>query len=96
MVIVNETFARKMWGDTPAIGQLYFPGSLEGSVGVAEAASPRDEDSPQPVYLPRRKRAVVQDFRRWVVPGAEQMAAVLERILGSPAPSAPVTRAIQK
>ena len=37
VAIVNETFARKMWGDTPAIGQRFIlRGHLTEVVGVAE------------------------------------------------------------
>src|SRR5207248_154988 len=37
VAIVNETFARKMWGDTPAIGQRFILlGHLREVVGVAE------------------------------------------------------------
>jgi hypothetical protein len=54
VAIVNKTFARKMWGETPAIGQRFISGNLTEVVGVAEDGKYHDlEESPQPaVYLP--------------------------------------------
>ncbi len=55
MAIVNQTFARKMWGEAPAIGQHFILwGNLTEVVGVAEDGKYHDlEESPQPaVYLP--------------------------------------------
>jgi hypothetical protein len=52
---VNETFARKMWGDTPAVGQRFiFLGNLREVVGVTEDGKYLEiQESPQPVvYLP--------------------------------------------
>ena len=54
MAIVNETFARKMWGDTPAIGQRFvLRGHLTEVVGVVEDGKYHNmQESPQPVvYL---------------------------------------------
>src|SRR6266446_1729818 len=54
VAIVNETFARKMWGDTPAIGQRFVVrGHLTEVVGVAEDGKYHNmQESPQPVvYL---------------------------------------------
>ena len=55
VAIVNETFARKMWGETPAMGQRFiFLGHLREVVGVTEDGKYHEiQDSPQPaVYLP--------------------------------------------
>ena len=55
VAIVNETFARKMWGDTPAIGQRFIlRDHLREVVGVVEDGKYHDmQESPQPVvYLP--------------------------------------------
>jgi predicted permease len=55
VAIVNKTFARKMWSETPAIGQRFVVGGkLTEVVGVAEDGKYHDmQESPQPVvYLP--------------------------------------------
>jgi predicted permease len=54
VAIVNETFARKMWGDTSAIGQRFIVrGHLTEVVGVVEDGKYHNmQESPQPVaYL---------------------------------------------
>ncbi len=54
VAIVNETFARKMWGDTPAIGQRYLlRDRLTEVIGVAEDGKYHNmQEPPQPVvYL---------------------------------------------
>ena len=54
VAIVNETFARKMWGDTSAVGQHFvLRGHLTEVVGVAEDGKYHNmQESPQPVvYL---------------------------------------------
>ena len=54
VAIVNQTFARKMWGQTPAIGQHFIlAGHLTEVVGVAEDGKYHDlQESPQPVVYP--------------------------------------------
>ncbi|HEV2272657.1 MAG TPA: ADOP family duplicated permease [Acidobacteriaceae bacterium] len=55
VAVVNETFARKMWGGTPPIGQRFVVrGKLTEVVGVAQDGKYHDmQESPQPVaYLP--------------------------------------------
>jgi predicted permease len=55
VAIVNETFARKMWGDTPALGQRFiFLDHLREVVGVVEDGKYHNmQESPEPVvYLP--------------------------------------------
>jgi hypothetical protein len=88
VAIVNQTFARKMWGVTPAIGQRFIlQGSLTEVVGIAEDGKYHDlEESPQPaVYLPlsqveaSEKVFVVRSQR----PSGE-MAAALQRTLNVP------------
>src|SRR2546430_279561 len=55
VAIVNKTFARKMWGDTPAIGQRFiFLDHLREVVGAAEDGKYHAmQDPPQPAgHLP--------------------------------------------
>jgi len=55
VAVVNETFARAMWGETQAIGQRFIlSGKLTEVVGVAENGKYHDlEERPQAVaYLP--------------------------------------------
>ena len=55
VAIVNETFARKMWGETPAIGQRFIlMDHLREVVGVAEDGKYHEiMEPPQPVvFLP--------------------------------------------
>jgi predicted permease len=95
VAIVNETFARKMWGDTPAIGQRFiFLGHLREVVGVAEDGKYHQmQESPQPVvYLPLSQSEqantifVVRSYR-----AQNEMAAVIERKLSDLQPNAPIT-----
>src|SRR5207244_4508966 len=94
VAIVNETFARKMWGDTPAIGQRFIlRGHLTEVVGVAEDGKYHNmQESPQPVvylslsqnessnviFLARSRRAM------------SEMAATLERTLSGLEPNAQI------
>src|SRR6266705_495427 len=95
VAIVNETFAQKMWGDTPAIGQRFIIlGHLREVVGVAENGKYHEmQESPQPVvYLPlpqseQRHTTFVVRSRR----AGNEMAAALERTLSSLEPNAPIT-----
>jgi predicted permease len=95
VAIVNETFAQKMWGDTPAIGQRFIIlGHLREVVGVAENGKYHEmQESPQPVvYLPlpqseQRHTTFVVRSRR----AQNEMAAALERTLSSLEPNAPIT-----
>jgi predicted permease len=94
VAIVNQTFARKMWGETPAIGQHFIvSGHLTEVVGVAEDGKYHDlQESPQPVvYLPfsqseTGERVFVVRARRT----PSEMAAALERTLGGIEPSVPI------
>jgi predicted permease len=95
VAIVNETFSRKMWGDTPAIGQRFiFLDHLREVVGVAEDGKYHHmQESPQPVvYLPLSQSE--QSFGTFVVrPSRAQseMAAALERTLSGLEPNAIIT-----
>ena len=95
VAIVNETFAQKMWGDTPAIGQRFIIlGHLREVVGVAENGKYHEmQESPEPVvYLPLSQSDqwhttfVVRSYR-----APNQMAPELERILSAMEPNAPIT-----
>jgi len=95
VAVVNETFARKMWSEKPAIGQRFLlRGNLTEVVGVAEDGKYHDlQEPPQPVvYVPlaqgdQSEMVFVVRSRR--APG--EMAAVLKRTFSSVEPNAPVT-----
>jgi hypothetical protein len=95
VAIVNETFARKMWGDTPAIGQRFiFLDHLREVVGLAEDGKYHAiQESPQPVvYLPLSQSE--QWFGTFVVRSSQaqnEMAAALERLLSGLEPNAIIT-----
>ncbi len=91
VAIVNQTFARKMWGQTPAVGQHFIlKGHLTEVVGVAEDGKYHDlQESPQPVVYPPFSQSdtneavfVVRSPRR-----PNEMAAALERTLSSIEPA---------
>jgi predicted permease len=94
VAIVNETFARKMWRETPAIGQHFIVwGHLTEVVGVAQDGKYHDlQEPPQPVvYL-----ALSQDEDKhaiFVVRSPRtpaEMAAALEPALSSIEPNVPI------
>ncbi len=95
VAIVNQTFARKLWGETPAMGQRFIVwGHLTEVVGVAEDGKYHDlQESPQPVaYLPFSQSEtgervfVVRSLRT-----PSEMAAALERTLSGIEPNVPIT-----
>ena len=95
VAIVNQTFARKMWGQTPSIGQRFIVwGHLTEVVGVAEDGKYHDlQESPQAVaYLPFSQSEtgegvfVVRSQR-----APSEMVAELEHTLGSIEPNVPIT-----
>jgi hypothetical protein len=95
VAIVNETFARKMWSETPAIGQHFIvSGHLTEVVGVAQEGKYHDmQESPQPVvYLPLSQSEdsdaifVVRSKR-----APNEMAPALERTLSDIEPDVPIT-----
>jgi predicted permease len=94
VAIVNETFAQKMWGHAPAIGQHFIvSGNLTEVVGVVETGKYHDmQESPQPVvYLPTSQNDggesifIVRSQR-----APSEMTAALQRTLGSIAPDVPI------
>jgi predicted permease len=95
VAIVNATFARKMWGDTPAIGQRFILlGHLREVVGVAEDGKYHEmQESSQPVvYLPLSQSEqantvfVVRSNR-----AQKEMVPSIERSLNAIEPNAPIT-----
>jgi predicted permease len=94
VAIVNETFARKMWGDTPAIERRFILRShLTEVVGVAEDGKYHNrQEPPQPVvYLPSSQNEpgnviVVARSRR----ATNEMAAALQRTLSGLEPDAQI------
>jgi MacB-like periplasmic core domain/FtsX-like permease family len=100
VAIVNKTFARKMWGETPsgetqAIGHRFIlSGNLTEVVGVAEDGKYHDlQEAPQPaVYLPlsqieQSDTVLVVRSRR----APSEIAAALERTLSGIVPNVPIT-----
>jgi len=92
VAIVNASFAQKMWGDTPAIGQRFIIlDHLREVVGIVEDAKYHEmQESPQPVvYLPlsqseqRRLVFVVRSPR-----AHNETAPALERTLSGLEPNA--------
>ncbi len=76
VAIVNETFARKMWGGMPAIGQRFIlRGNLTEVVGVAENGKYHDlQEAPQAVVYPPVSQSEDErsGFRGAVAAGAER------------------------
>jgi predicted permease len=95
VAIVNETFARKMWNELPAIGQHFVvSGNLTEVVGVVEDGKYHDlEESPQPVaYLSLSQSGESETV--FVVRSARapsEMAAALEHTLNGILPNVPIT-----
>jgi predicted permease len=95
VAVVNETFARKMWGETPAIGQRFVMwGKLTEVVGVTEDGKYHDmQESAQPVaYVPASQNE--QDETILVVRSPRsprEMAAALEHALSGVEPDVPIT-----
>ena len=95
VALVNETFARKMWGDTPAIGQHFiFLDHLREVVGVVEDGKYHAiTDPPMPVvYLPlsqneqARTVFIVRSDR-----AQNEIAPAIERTLSGFEPNAQIT-----
>jgi predicted permease len=95
VAVVNQTFARKMWGHAPAIGQRFIVfGHLREVVGVVEDSKYNEiGESPLPAfYLPVSQNE--QAHTTFVVRSQRaqnETAAALERILSGFAPDAPLT-----
>ena len=95
VAVVNETFAKKMWGETPAMGQRFILlGNLTEVVGVVEDGKYHDlEEAAQPVaYLPYAQHPdseavfVVRSQR-----APNEMAGALQRALSGIMPDVPTT-----
>jgi ABC-type lipoprotein release transport system permease subunit len=92
VAIVNETFARKMWGDMSAIGQRFIVrGHLTEVVGVVEDGKYHNmQESQQPVAFlslsqnEQNQMIFVARLKR----AQNEMAATLERTLNSLEPDA--------
>jgi len=100
VAIVNQTFARKMWGNTSAIGQHFFlrregvPIDFVEVVGVVEDGKYHDmQEPPHPVaYLSLSQNE--QSHMIFVVRSQRaqnEMAAALERTLSDLEPNAQIT-----
>ena len=95
VAIVNETFARKMWGEAPAIGQRFiFRERLREVVGVVEDGKYHAiVEPPQPVlYLPLSQNE--QSIPLFVVRSRRslnEMAPALERTLSGLEPNAQIS-----
>jgi predicted permease len=95
VAIVNQTFARKMWGETPAAGQRFIlRGNLTEVVGVVEDGKYHDlEELPQPVvYVPLSQSEpgeIVFVVRSLRAPG--EMAPALQGTLSGIEPNVIVT-----
>jgi ABC-type antimicrobial peptide transport system permease subunit len=95
VAIVNQTFARKMFGPLPAVGQHFLMwGDLYEVVGVAEDGKYFDlnEDPTPAIYTStaQLEQSGVQLVVRSQAPPRE-MAAALQRTLTAIAPTAPIT-----
>jgi len=94
VAIVNATFARKMWGQMPAIGQRFLlSGNLTEVVGVAEDGKYHDlEESPHPaVYLPLSQSDQSEAF--FIVRSRQapnEMTEALQRTLSGIEPNVPI------
>jgi hypothetical protein len=95
VAVVNQTFAHRMWGQTPAIGKRFILyRNLTEVVGIAEDGKYHDmQESPQPLaYLPLSQRGdsgavfVVRSQRP-----PREMAAMLQRALSAMEPDIPIT-----
>jgi predicted permease len=95
VAVVNATFARKMWGDAPAIGQRFIVfGHLREVVGVVEDSKYNEiaESPPPAFYLPfsQQEQAnttfVVRSHR-----AQNELATALERTLSGFAPDTSIT-----
>jgi len=94
VALVNETFAQKMWGDTPALGQRFiFLDHLREVVGVTEDGKYHSiQDPPQPAVflpLPQNEKTnttfVVRSDR-----AQNEIAAAIERTLNRLEPNAQI------
>jgi predicted permease len=94
VAVVNQTFARRMWGVAPAIGQRFIlRGNLTEVAGVAQDGKYHDlEEAPQPaVYVPASQAEPSEAVFVVRSRGApSEMAAALERTLSGLVPNEPI------
>jgi predicted permease len=94
VAIVNETFARKMWGAAPAIGQHFVVhGNLTEVVGVVQDGKYHDlQEFSQPVaYLPLSQDLSSAVFVVRSLRSQNEMTAALQRTLGAIEPNVPIS-----
>ncbi|HZL27421.1 MAG TPA: ABC transporter permease [Acidobacteriaceae bacterium] len=94
VAVVNQTFARKMWDETPAIGQRFIlNANLTEVVGVSEDGKYHDmQESPQPVvYLPLSQSYSEAVFIVRSRRTPTEMSATLQRTLSGIEPNVPIT-----
>jgi predicted permease len=95
VAVVNATFARKMWGDAPAIGQRFIVfAQLREVVGVVEDSKFNEigETSPPAFYLPfTQQEQADTTFLVRSQRAQNETATALERTLNGFAPDAPIT-----
>ena len=95
VAIVNETFARKMWGETPAIGERFIlKDHLTEVMGVAEDGKYYEIMEPQQpvVFLPLlQTENGVAVFVIWTTRAQNEMVTALERTLSAIEPNALIT-----
>jgi predicted permease len=95
VAIVNQTFARKMWGETPAIGQRFIlRDHLTEVVGVAEDGKYYEIMEPQQpvVFLPLlQTENGVAVFVVRTTRAQNEMVTALERTLSAIEPNALIT-----
>jgi predicted permease len=95
VAVVNQTFAHKMWGESPAIGQHFIVyGHLTEVVGIAEDGKYHDmQESPQPVVYPALSQSETPEgvfvVRSPRAPG--ELTAALQRTLSSIEPNIAIT-----
>jgi predicted permease len=93
VAIVNQTFARRMWGETPAIGQRFLlQRNLMEVVGVAEDGKYHDmQESSQPVvYLPLSQSYSEPVFVVRSPRAPIEMSAALQHTLSGIEPDLPI------
>jgi hypothetical protein len=92
VAIVNLTFARKMWGDAPAIGQRFiFLDHLREVVGVVEDGKYHEiTESPEPaVFLPLGQNELIRpDFAVRSNLAQNEIAPAIKRVLHALEPDA--------
>jgi predicted permease len=94
VALVNETFARKMWGDAPAIGQRFIVfGHSREVVGVVEDGKYHEiAEPPQPIFiLPLLQNEANTIFVVRSSRAQNEIATAIERTLSGLEPNALIT-----